>query len=263
MIEMAVAIVVIAILLGGILVPLQAQVESRKIEETNRILEQAREALTGYAAGNGRFPCPASATSNGAESFAVGGNATNGNCSNFFDGFLPAATLGITPTDAQGYAVDTWGLTQNRIRYAVSNVTVNTITNPFTKVNGMRSAGMASIASCVQGAPIAICPSPGGLLYVCNSGTGVVAGSNCGTAVKLTDNAIAVIWSVGPNARTPLGGSAPHEAENPNPNGGSGDRIFVSKERFVSQAAGDFDDQLTWIGSPPLFNRLIVAGQLP
>lgn len=247
MIELAVAIVVIALLLGGILVPLQTQVESRKIDETQRILDQAREALIGYAAANGRFPCPASATSNGAESFAAGGSSANGNCSNFFDGFLPAATLGFTPVDAQGYALDAWGFTQNRIRYAVSNQTVNLITNPFTSVNGMRNAGMANITNAA-------------LLYVCNSGSGVNPGVNCGTAVTLTSKAPVVIWSVGPNAPTPTGGTSADEAENPNPNGGSADHIFVSRSRSEAPV---FDDIVTWIGSASLFNRLIAAGQLP
>lgn len=247
MIEAAVAIVIIALLLGSILVPLRSQVESRKVAETQKVLDLARDALTGYAAANGRFPCPASSASNGAESFAVGGNAGNGNCSNFFDGFLPAATLGFTPVDAQGYALDGWGLIQNRIRYAVSNQTVATVTNPFTKLNGMRSATIASIAAA-------------NLLYVCNSGNGVNPGNNCGTAVTLTSNAPAVIWSVGANA--PTGGTSVHEAENPNPNGGSADRIFVS--RSLSDIAGsEFDDIVTWISVGVLANRLIAAGQLP
>lgn len=247
MIELAVAIVVIALLLGGILVPLQTQVESRKFDETQKILDQAREALLGYAAAYGYFPCPASATSNGAESFAVGGNATNGNCSNFVNGFLPAARLGFAPTDANGYALDAWGLTANRIRYAVSNQTVNLITNPFTRVNGIRNAGMANISNAA-------------LLYVCNSGSGVNPGVDCGTAVTLTSNAPVVIWSVGPNAPTPTGGTSVHEAENPNPNGGSADRIFVSRTRSEAPV---FDDIVTWTGSASLFNRLIASGQLP
>jgi len=250
-----VVIFVVALLLGGLFVPLQTQIESRNYETTQRILDQAREALIGYAAANGYFPCPASSTSNGLE--AVGTNhaaAAVTTCpaavlgSNMYNGFLPAAALGFTPTNDQGYAVDAWGLTQNRIRYAVSNVTVNLITQPFTRVNGMRNAGMANVSAAA-------------LLYVCNSGTGVVAGTNCGTAVTLTSNAIVVVWSVGPNAAT-TGGASVDEAQNPNPIGGSADRIFVSRTRS-SGTSGEFDDVVTWIGAPSLFNRLIAAGQLP
>jgi type II secretory pathway pseudopilin PulG len=268
LIEIAVAIFIITLLLGSILVPLTTQVENRNYDTTQRILDQAREALIGYAAANGRFPCPASATSNGVESFDATGNAGNGFCNpilaggaSAWVGFLPAATLGFTPVDANGYAVDAWGLTQNRIRYAVSNATIpagNTrlFTRTSTATNGMRGAGMSSIAGAA-------------LLYVCSSGTGVVAGTNCGpqppvfpNAVLLTSNAIVVIWSVGPNAAT--GGSSVHEAQNPNPNGGSADRLFVSRTKAAAGAGGgEFDDIVTWIGTSTLFNRLIAAGQLP
>lgn len=252
LIEMAVAIFVLALLLGSIVVPLTTQVEQRKASDTRKILDEARDALIGFAAANGRLPCPASATSNGSESFAGGGSAANGNCSTTpppggFHGFLPAVTLGLTPTDSQGYAVDGWGLGQNRIRYAVSNQTVNGITNPLTRASGMASAGLSNLAAAQ-------------FLYVCNSGTGVTPGSNCGTAVTLASNAMAVLYSVGPNAST--GGTSAHEAENPNPSGGSADRIFVNRDR--SDVAGsEFDDIVTWIGTSPLFNRMIAAGQLP
>jgi len=183
--------------------------------------------------------------------------------SSVYAGFLPAATLGVTPVDAQGYAVDAWpaaevgGIPANRIRYAVSRQTVNLINRPFTSLSnsppatplyGMRNAGMANI-------------SGASLLHVCSSGTGVVAGSDCGTAVTLTTNAIVVIWSVGPNAAT-TGGLSADEAENPNPVGGSVDRVFVSKIRSAG-TAGEFDDSVTWISSATVFNRLIQAGQLP
>lgn len=247
LVELAIAVFIMALLIGSFLVPLQSQVENRKIDETQRILDQARDALMGFVAANGRLPCPAAGGSTGQESYAGGGNAANGNCSNFFDGFLPAITIGFTPVDGSGYALDAWGLQQNRLRYAVSNVSVTntatsvTVTNPFTKTSGMRSAGMSDI-------------SAANLLYVCNSGTGVTA-SNCGTATALTANAIAVIYSLGANA--PNGGSAPHEDKNLD-----GDRVFVSTER--SNVSGNvFDDQFTWIGAPTLFNRMISAGILP
>lgn len=255
LIEMAVAIFIIALLLGSILVPLQSQVESRNYDHTQRILEQAREALLGYAAANGRFPCPASATSNGTEHFSGTGTPANGICNvtvtgaNVYHGFLPAATLGFTPVDANGYALDAWGLSpQNRIRYAVSSVTVG-ISRPFTTTNGMKSATMSGIAAATN------------LLYVCNSGTGVT-GTNCNTAIALASSVPVVVWSVGPNAAT-TGGASVDELQNPNPTAGfSADRIFVSKTKGAV-AGSEFDDIVTWIGPAMIFNRLIAAGQLP
>lgn len=248
LIELAVALLIVTVLLGAILVPVSTQVVQRKISDSQKALEDAKEALLGFAVANGRLPCPASATSNGVESFASGGSAADGNCSNFFDGFLPAVTLGLTPVDDAGYAVDGWGGTQNRIRYAVSNETVATVTNPFTKASGMRSATMASMATT-------------NLLYVCGSGTGVVAGTSCGTAVKLTDGAPVVVWSTGANAAT-TGGASVDEAQNPNPNGGSADKIFVY--HTISNLAGsEFDDIVTWIAVGTLASRMVAAGQLP
>lgn len=254
LVEIAIGIALITLLLGSLLVPLQTQIESRKISDTEKILENAREALVGYAAANGRFPCPASSTSNGLESFAVGGSAVNGNCSNFFDGFLPAATLGSTPIDSSGYALDAWALSTNRIRYAVSNQTITTpltVTNPFTAnsttTTGMKAATINSI-------------SAANLLYVCASGTGINAGTDCGTAVKLTSNTPIVIWSVGANGGT--GGTSTDEAQNPNPNGGSADKIFVWHTPSTKSGA-EFDDIMTWISVGTLASRMFAAGQLP
>ena len=50
LIELAIAVFIMALLLGSILVPLQSQIRSRKLDETQRILDQAREALLGYVA---------------------------------------------------------------------------------------------------------------------------------------------------------------------------------------------------------------------
>ena len=241
MIELAVALAVIALLLAGMLVPLQKQVETAKLEETQRLLEQAAEALIGYAATNGYFPCPADATSNGQE--AAGTNHNTGACGTW-NGFLPAAALGLRPVDAQGYAVDGWGTSANRVRYAISSDTVGGVTNPFTRTNGFRSVPITSFGA-----------TP--LLQVCQSGNGP-NGANCGGAVPLASNAAVVLWSVGPNAAT--GGTSAHEAENPNPNGGSADRIFVSRTHSTS-AGAEFDDVVAWIPVTTLLSRLVTAGQ--
>jgi prepilin-type N-terminal cleavage/methylation domain-containing protein len=247
LVELAVVMLVMGLLLGGIVVPLNVQLESRNYEQTQRILDQAREALIGYAVANGRFPCPAAVNTTGDEAFHAVGTKTNGICSGAvsgaYMGFLPAATLGFTPVDAQGYAVDAWGFTQNRIRYAVSSWSANTL----TKNGGMRAAGMSSMASAA-------------MLYVCNSGAG--ATSTCGTGagvVTLTSNAPVAIWSVGANAAT---GTGTDEAENLD-----ADRVFVSRIRAAAEeaggASGQFDDIVTWLGTSTLFSRLIAAGQLP
>lgn len=264
LVEIAIAIFIITILLGSILVPLTTQVENRNIDTTQRILDQAREALIGYAAATGRFPCPASGTSNGLELFfSPGGSAANGLChtsvtgaagTNVYVGFLPAATLSFTPVDDNGYAVDAWGLTQNRIRYAVSYQTVNgvprpftTLPNPPTNTLGMRAAGMSNIVGA-------------GLLNICNTSAGSSPTACASAAATLTSNAIAAIWSLGANAAT-SGGVSADEAENSEAFTGA-DRVWVMRTRS-NVTASEFDDIVTWVSPLVLFNRMVAAGQLP
>lgn len=254
LIEVAVTLFIVTLLLGGVFIPIQTQVENRKIEETRVLLEQAREALLGYASSFGYFPCPATATSAGMEPppsppALVGTNHGNGTCETY-NGFLPAALLGFSPVDAQGFALDAWGGSPaNRIRYAVSNHDLPGAVRPFTTAGGMALAGIPEVAASSD------------LIYICGSGAGVVADTNCGTAQRLASNVVAVIWSSGTNALT--GGTGADEAQNPNANvAPSQDRIFVNRIR-TSGGATEFDDQLTWISGFMVVSRMIASGQLP
>ena len=233
LIEMAVVVAVIALLLGSILIPLATQVEERRYRETHRILEEAREALMGFAIANGRLPCPASTASNGLEAPVTGGV-----CTNSYDGFLPAATLGILPTDNQGYAIDPWG---NRIRYAITTVH----SQAFTTANGIGTVFMA-------GTPLA--PD----LQVCSTAMGVIAGPPrvCAAGRAIATNAPAVLFSTGPNGIS--GAVGPDEVENSN-----ADRLFVSRPLGAAGSTeGVFDDVVIWLSPHILYNRLVAAGRL-
>jgi hypothetical protein len=98
------------------------------------------------------------------------------------------------------------------------------------------------------------------LFHVCGTSAGVVEGTNCGAGATLVSTAPVVIWSAGPNGAT--GGTSRDEAQNPNLNGGSADRIFVARARGAG-AGGDFDDQVVWIPLTALIARMVAAGQLP
>jgi type II secretory pathway pseudopilin PulG len=246
--DCSVGIVVSALLLGTIVTPLQRQVENRKIEQTAQLLAKARSALLGYAAAHGYFPCPATSVSNGQE--PVGTDHATGACPTYY-GFLPAATLGLEHSDSLGYAIDAWGSTENRIRYAVINQAVASAVNTraFTRTNGMRTAAISNLSDTSLS-----------LFHVCGSAAGVVSGTSCGTAPTLVSTTPVVVWSVGGNATS--GGVSADEAQNPNPNGGSEDRIFVSRVR--NEVAGyEFDDIVAWIPMPLIVTRMVAAGQLP
>lgn len=238
LIELAIVLLIVTLLLGGLLVPLTAQIDQQKTRETQKTLADIKEALIGFALVNGRLPCPASATSNGQES-PVGG----GNCTNFYNGFVPAATLGMTPISAQGLLLDGWN---NPLRYAVSNEAIGTSSYALTSSNGMKSATINSLSN----------PSKT-LLYVCGSASGIVANTSCGTAVSLTNTAPALVYSLGKNGS--IVGAGLDEAANAN-----NDKIFVSHEQTAASAAnGEFDDMLSWLSTGILINRMVTAGQLP
>ena len=254
LIEVSLAIFITALLLTGVVLPLRTQLEVRMLDETNRLIEQAKEALLGYVAMYGHFPCPASATSNGWEAapkheaeFEVTGDRT---CPSYV-GFLPAAELGITTVDAQGYAIDGWGRPENRLRYAVSDATVPAVggvVDSMTVEAGIQSAGIDGLLAT-------------DLLHVCASAAGVTPGIGCGSAANtLTSKAAVVIWSLGPNAAS--GGTSADERENPNPNGLPPDRVFVSRPRSLGTAT-EFDDIVAWLPLPLIINRLVAAGHLP
>jgi prepilin-type N-terminal cleavage/methylation domain-containing protein len=106
--EMAVVLVIVALLIGSMILPLSAQQDMRYTEDTRRLMAEVSEALYGYAAshaaGNGKpfLPCP-DTDGNGTENRV--GNA----CANQ-EGGLPWADLGLGRQDA-------WG---NPLRYRVT-----------------------------------------------------------------------------------------------------------------------------------------------
>lgn len=246
LIEIAVVMFIIVLLLGSILVPLTTQVEQRQTSDTQKRLEEIKEALIGYAIANSRLPCPASAVSNGAESFVGAVGASN--CATY-NGFVPAVTLGISPVDSQGFSIDPWG---NRIRYSVTNWLPNTLpscspsTPPFTT-----TGGMSNYWSC----PLA--PN----LNVCSTASGINS-SSCDTGKALATGMPVVIYSTGKNGA--YGGTGPDEAANPNLNSTDNDRAFVSHIPTLSTAPnGEFDDIMTWLSPNILYNRMVTAGKLP
>lgn len=245
LVELVVVLLVATVLMTGLLAPVAAQVQLRRHEETRRLLDEAREALLGFAATHGRLPCPADSGSRGEERFAPGGTAANGRCARFFDGYLPAATLGLAPLDAEGFVRDPWGAPGNRLRYAVfGGSAVNGVEDPLTRANGMQAAGLAGLGSAA------------GFLAICSSGRGSTASGCAAAAVTLTRKAAFVVLSSGPNAHaTPQPGS--DESRNLD-----GNAAFVS--RAFSDAPDDpFDDIVTWSPIHLVAARLLAAGRLP
>jgi prepilin-type N-terminal cleavage/methylation domain-containing protein len=99
LIEVAVVMFILVLLLGSVLVPLTTQVEQRKVSDTQKSLEQIREALLGFAVINGRLPCPDTDTDPAAAGY---GEEEAACAAPVAEGYLPWKTLGVTSMDSFG-----------------------------------------------------------------------------------------------------------------------------------------------------------------
>ncbi|MEI7614029.1 MAG: type II secretion system protein [Betaproteobacteria bacterium] len=101
--ELAIVLVIVALLIGGMLVPLSAQRDLQSSIETQKQLSDIKEALLGFAAAKGRLPCPANpALASGTVGAGSEYNSNLTGCDTSLVGALPWATLGLPETDAWG-----------------------------------------------------------------------------------------------------------------------------------------------------------------
>ena len=242
LIEMAVAVFIIALLLGSILVPLTTQVEQRQISDTQKTLDQIKEALVGFAITKEYLPCPDKTAgippflpndtpNDGIEDFNAAGDCIN------TEGNIPWATLGIAHSDA-------WG---NRFRYRVAQNFAQHVT-PFTL------ATQSTLEVCTT--VVAVSPPPD----LCS-----------GRLTTSGDGPPAVIMTHGRNGYLAFGATT--GAVNPCPPpgcsgdeivNGNGDARFVSRTQTSAESpAGEFDDIVVWLSKDILFHRMVAAGKLP
>jgi len=250
LIELAVVLMIVGLLLSSVTYTLSAQIEQRAREQTQRTLEQAREALLGYAIANGRLPCPASSTSSGAESVAAG------ECTHYYDGFLPAVTLGFQ-------SIDAWN---NPIRYAVARnlntaTCAGTSTVPhFTSRTALKQNGMSCLPAASE-------------LLICKSTqiSPAPSAGSCGVTDNAVTNAnpsgtvVAIVFSAGKNyALAPTAPAAMTTGKLDESANLDGDTVFISHSPAPAGAiGGEFDDQMVWISVGMFYGRMVTAGVLP
>jgi prepilin-type N-terminal cleavage/methylation domain-containing protein len=239
--ELAVVMTILALLLAAGMMTLSAQTEVRNNEEALRRVNAAVDALVGFAITNRRLPCPASANTTGDEDPISG----TGSCTTWYGGFVPARTIGLQPTDSQGYAVDPWG---HRLRYAVANLITGctgTSTTPhFTSAANLKANGV----SCR--------PND---LDVCQTSTGINA-TSCNTATRAVSSSTAafIVFSTGKDGGI-VASYGPDEIAN-----GDGDRVFVTRIPGTNETGGGaFDDIMVVVPVGVLYSKLIAAGVLP
>ncbi len=228
LIEMAIVLVIVTILIGGLAMPLSAQIQARRIAETRADMNAIREVIIGYAmrqpAGKPYLPCPDDGTgaNEGDE-----GNRDAGRCLHT-RGKLPWRTLGVGNADA-------WG---NRYTYAVTRDFTNDwsmIPNPGFAINAPGDLEVHKTKSCIDGG--------------------------------VAHQAAVVIVSHGPNSRgaqnmnggTPLTPSQVPASERANlvvPTAPCTEQDFVS----LTPPDNDFDDLVVWLNPNTLTSRLCQNG---
>lgn len=97
--ELAVVLVILALLSGSLLVPLGSRMEARDRQLTLERLRDIQQALTGFAIIHGRLPCPSTEADPAHPDYGVEDASP---CSFSLEGRLPWRTLAMPATDAWG-----------------------------------------------------------------------------------------------------------------------------------------------------------------
>lgn len=252
LIEMAIVLVIITILIGGLAVPLSAQIQARRIAETNKTLEEAREAIIGYAMANTvtvlvdhdadpgtpdisiprhYLPCP-DTDNDGKENRGLAGDPDACTAS---VGLFPWVTLATARQDA-------WG---NHIRYAVAAELANSATGFHTP------------------------PIPVATWNQVLSSTAKCDPLN----VDIAQNVPVVVVSLGANGRGARNISIPEGNATPGPppatgtdelqNLGSVQTGCTTNTLISNNPSEPFDDLLAWVSFPQLISRICSAGGCP
>ncbi len=226
LVELAIVMFIVALLLGGMLLPLSAQQDVRARQETERALSDIRDALIGFALVNGRLPRPATSATDGAEAAICANDAA---CS----GFVPWAALSSAKLDG-------WG---RLIRYSVTPALANSsITLSSVANRTIQTRGAAGVPSYLAGS--ASCTTPNQCIPVVIFSQGKSRWGTTDTGVALAD------------------GSATNVDEDANETGPT-NYFSRTPSDNTTVTGGEFDDIIVWLSGSTLFNRLVAAGRLP
>jgi len=210
-----------------LLVPLGSQVEQRNITQTQKQLEEAREAILGYAMVNGRLPRPATSD--------LDGNERSSPCADPREctGLLPWVTLGLPKSDV-------WGKLYG---YSVVPEFANA---PFDFSTGGTLKTVQTRAS------------NGNLQNLATNQVAVVISygpANWGR----TENGTDIADSSATNVDEDVNNAKFHCATVADCTN------FISRPRASNPAGagGEFDDVLVWLPHTILLTRMVAAGKLP
>lgn len=212
-----------ALLSAGLVLSLRTQLEQRQLAETRYALEEAREALLGFAAVNGRLPCPAKGGGPGEGEEGERGDA---GCARG-RGLLPWQSLGLR-------ALDGWN---HRLAYQMT---------PGFGVPGLVSGSRRGLAA-------------EGSVQI-RDGAGKAQASSGAVAAAIWSLGANARFATAPDGSALHGeGASADEARN-SPSSETG--VLIAKPE-VARPGEEFDDQMVWISRYLLFARMMSSGRLP
>lgn len=232
--ELAIVLVIVALLSGGLIVSLSAQRDIQNQAETTRQLNDIGEAVLGFAITNGRLPRPAVSATDGTE---------RGSCTSEADctGFIPWQVLGVKKSD-------NWG---KLIRYSVSPTFANStfsLSTVATKKIFSRNSG-------------------GNPIYLVGQASSCTTSNPCAPAVIYSHGKQR--FGTDDSGSALPGGSATSLDEAGNDTGsavsGAPGTQFMTRTYTENTAVtgGEFDDIVIWLSANILYGRMIAAGRLP
>ena len=284
LIEMAIVLVIITILIGGLAMPLAAQIKARRIAETRADMQTIHDALIGYAMSHYVAISPPACTC----SYDSSGAYLSSTCDAIE--LCPASTstspTGISfspsrhylpcpdtanggtegPRDSTGNCTQTrGGLPWITLGVKGQDAWGNRYTYAVTPAFGNNKIGFTSMSPAPPIPPTN--PSAGNL--------NIYPNNTCGTPSAAKDIPVIVV-SHGPNGRgarnvnfvsgtpTPAPPSDTSKDELQNLNRAVSLLPCGNDTQFVSANPSDaFDDLLTWVSGNELFNRVCLSGGCP
>jgi prepilin-type N-terminal cleavage/methylation domain-containing protein len=267
LVEMAIVLIIIGLLISAFLTPLSAQKELKDYNETKQKIVSAKESLLGFVVSNKRLPCP-DTDGDGLENLAaplvvndtpvVGQSTQTFACVNL-EGLLPFQTLGADKTDSWSnifsYRVAP-AFSSRTLEWSANGASGNVLSDTYFTLSNNGNITVRTRGD--------------------NSATAGITESKF--ISNLVTNAVAIIISRGKNGYGATSNSgailsappASNVDETSNTNMGT-----IKMSRFAISTGGacsdtaegvsycEFDDQVEWLPTNLIFNRMVTAGQLP
>lgn len=279
LVELAISLLIVGLLLAGILGPISTRIEQKNRQGTQDQLNDAKEALLGFALTEGRLPCPDCPSitvgscstvptapdelitiNDGIEdrlrdsttqeyycaTDRITGNYYTGGSNYYSIGNLPFATLGVAEFDA-------W---KTHFTYAVTSDFADELDGAnYTSPTPPAGAPVRPNPCSTAGVGISFELCSGGNLNI--QTVDETDTTRPIIPVPLVNDVPALVFSGTKTDFTDQAVPSPLEAENTD-----NDNVFIYTN-YRKETNNEFDDLMIWISPNILKNRMVQAGRLP